>query len=641
MLVATAGHVDHGKTVLIKALTGVDTDRLPEEKARGLTIDLGFAYRELDDGQILGFVDVPGHERFVRNMLSGVAAIDYGLLVIAADDGPMPQTREHLAILNLLGIPAGAIAITKADRVEAGRVDVVASEAEALVAGTALEGAPVFPLAAINGVGVDALSAELIKHANSLKPPPPQGNFRLAIDRSFTVAGAGLIVTGTVFSGEVAVGDRVTLTPGNDTVRVRGIHAQNRTAEVGRQGERCALNIVGGNLDKDRIHRGDWLTSSGGAGETLRIDGTMQLLPTESKPLNHWSAVHLHLGAGFFPGRVALLEARRLEPGETGLVQIVVERPTWAVYGDRFVVRDSSAQRTIGGGTVIDPFGFSKGRAKPERLESLNALNVRDHQQALTSVLRHAANGIPLNEFLRSRNLAENEASQLVQNVPLFRLPGTEGLAFDPSVWEKLQTAITATLGSVHAERPEQVGVTEAEIRTALKGLDAANVTVTRALSALIQGGQIVRDGLLLRLKSHQAQLSDRDAKLWRELRHHITDTALQPPVVAELTHLVRMDKPALETFLQRITARGMLVRVAPNRFLSPKAVATLAGYAEALATGNAEKRFTAKEYRDRSGIGRNLTIQLLEFFDNLGYTRRIGDERIVVKSSREMFGNE
>ncbi len=262
MIIATAGHVDHGKTSLVRAITGVDTDRLPEEKARGLTIDLGFAYHDLANGQRLGFVDVPGHERFIRNMLAGVSGIDYALLVVAVDDGPMPQTEEHLAILDLLGVTQGAVALTKIDRVDRTRVEEVAELTQLMLEPTGLAAAPVFPVSALNGEGVQALQSHLEGTAEAVAARVPSGNFRLAIDRTFTIQGAGLVVTGTVFSGAVALGDQVVLSPLGLPVRVRGIHAQNRSASQGQVGERLALNIAGANVDKSLVHRGDWILAA-------------------------------------------------------------------------------------------------------------------------------------------------------------------------------------------------------------------------------------------------------------------------------------------------------------------------------------------------------------------------------------------
>src|SRR2546427_610484 len=306
MIIGTAGHIDHGKTALIKALTGIDADRLKEEKARGITIDLGYAFYPLPHGAVLGFIDVPGHERFVHNMLAGATGIDFVLLVVAADDGVMPQTREHMEIIELLGVKRGAVALTKIDRVESA------------------------PVAA--------------------SPPPAgaaDGCFRLAVDRCFTLSGSGTVVTGTVFSGSVGVGDHLLVSPPGWEVRVRSIHAQNRAAERGVAGQRCALSLVG--VEKKDIARGDWVLETAVHGPTARFDASLKLPPSAARALRHWTPVHVHLGAAEAMGRVSLLQATGIEPGGSGRAQIVLDRPIGALRGYRFIFSDHDAQQTMQG----------------------------------------------------------------------------------------------------------------------------------------------------------------------------------------------------------------------------------------------------------------------------------------------------
>ncbi|MFC1665874.1 selenocysteine-specific translation elongation factor [Pseudomonadota bacterium] len=348
MIIATAGHIDHGKTALVKVLTGVDTDRLPEEKSRGLTIDIGFAYHSLKDGPVIGFVDVPGHERFVRNMLAGVGGIDFALLVIAADDGPMPQTLEHLAILDLLGVSQGAIALTKTDKVDAARVEQVRSASENVLAGTSLQDVPFYEVSAIENKGVDELREHLESVAREHQLRSSEGYFRLAVDRSFSVAGAGVVVTGTAFAGSVNTGDRLVLSPSGTQIRVRSIHAQNQDNNVGVAGQRLGINISGSGLNAESVHRGEWLLSKNIHRPTRRIDVRLRLLPGETKNFRHWSAVHVHLGAAEVTARIALLEDTVLSPGGNSLGQLVLDDEVGALYGDRFILRDHSAQRTIG-----------------------------------------------------------------------------------------------------------------------------------------------------------------------------------------------------------------------------------------------------------------------------------------------------
>ena len=372
MIVGTAGHIDHGKTALVKALTGVDADRLKEEKARGITIDLGYAYCDLGDGRQLGFVDVPGHERFVHNMLAGATGIDAALLIVSAAEGIKPQTVEHLQIIDLLGLDRGIVALTKADLADDDQLLERMAEVETLLAATSLKGAEIVPVSALSGRGVDELKAKLLALGESSKGAT--GFARLAVDRSFVLSGAGVVVTGTVHAGEIKVDDRLLLTPSGLEARVRSLHAQNRPAEIGRAGERCALNLTGPRLSKDAIRRGDWVVSPELHAPTDRLDVRLSCSTSEGQPMKHWSPVHVHLGAAHVMGRVALLEGDKLAPGDTALAQLVLEDKVGALAGDRVILRDPSAIRTMAGATVIDPFGPPRNRRSERRLAELAAL---------------------------------------------------------------------------------------------------------------------------------------------------------------------------------------------------------------------------------------------------------------------------
>jgi len=353
LIVGTAGHIDHGKTALLQALTGQQGDRRREERERGITIDLGYVYADLGEGSLTGFIDVPGHERFVHNMLAGASGIDCVLLVVAADDGVMPQTREHLAIVELLGIRRALVALTKIDRVEQERIAEVEQQIEDLLATGPLASAPIFPVSSIRGDGIDALRTALIEEAARTAARSDSGHFRQAIDRAFSVTGTGVVVTGTAFAGRVRIGDELLLGPTGKRVRVRGLHAQNREANEAHAGQRVALNLAGERLAVEQIHRGDWLLHPSLHAPTQRIDIDFQLLPGEAHELKHWTPVHVHLGAQDVTARVALLEDASLAPGERAFAQLLLNAPSHAVHGDRIVLRDQSAQRTLGGGRVL------------------------------------------------------------------------------------------------------------------------------------------------------------------------------------------------------------------------------------------------------------------------------------------------
>ena len=630
MLIATAGHVDHGKTILIKALTGVDTDRLPEEKARGLTIDLGFAYQSSASGRRLGFVDVPGHERFIRNMVAGVGAIDFAMLIVAADDGPMPQTREHLAILDLMGLKAGALIITKIDRSTPERVAEVELAAREMVAGSSLSDVPVFCVSAQEGTGVPQLRTHLENTAELIAAPATHGSFRLAVDRSFTVPGAGIVVTGAVFSGEVKVGDRLRLRPGDASARVRSIHAQGEDADVGRTGHRCALNVAGPDLSVENLFRGQWLVGADGGEASTRIDVRLKILVSEEREFGHWTPVHVHMGAGSSTGRVALLGERRLSPGHTGLAQLVTERPLLGVHGDRFVLRDQSARRTIGGGQVIDPFPPLRRRGRDKRIAVLAALEQLDIIAALTNALASDRDGLDLDLFCQARNLTAQEAGALREAVAhhIVTQRGAR-IAYAAQAWRDVRSEVLKNLADWHQQHPDEVGPELTRLRQGLP--DGTPVALSdAALESLLSGGEVVREGVLLRTSGHQPSLPPADARLLDRVRRELGPGDLQPPVVHALAEHLTIQKPALEAFLVRCVRRGQFVRVSDNRFLHPDAVSRLVATVLDLSEAG-QRRFTAKEFRDVSGIGRNFTIQLLEYLDSQGVTRRIGDERAVV----------
>ena len=639
MIVATAGHVDHGKTSLVRALTGIDTDRLPEEKRRNLTIDLGFAYMPLADGGVLGFVDVPGHERFIRNMLCGVAAIDFALLVVAADDGVMPQTREHLAILELMGVAEGAVAITKTDRVDTDRIAEVAEEIELYLDETRLAGAPCFPLSSVAGDGVEGLKAHLDAKAGEIERRPADGHFRLAVDRAFTVVGAGLVVTGTAFSGGVAVGDQLLLSPRRIPVRVRGIHAQDRKAERGRAGERLALNIVGQSLGKDDVARGDWVVAEAAHLPARRIDATVRVLADEARPVAHWTPVHLHLAASDMTGRLALLEAKSLAPGRSGLAQLVLDRPIGAMHGDRFVLRDQSATRTVGGGTVVDILPPARGRARPARLAYLKAVMQPDPSAALQAAIDGAENEVDLVKFARARNLTEAGREDIFAAADMVRLrDGERDLALSKPRWARLKSAVEAALAGWHESNADAIGPTEANLRSAMEPRIAVDL-LKFAIPALEREAVLVREGARVRLPGHRPRMSAADEALWRSLNTLLEEGGTRPPLVSEIAEQTGIDPRRIATFLGRAAKLGLAVGAAKNRYFMPAALRSLAESLEAAAAESADGTVTAASFRDKAGIGRNLAIEVLEYFDKIRFTRRSGNERKILRAADEVFG--
>ena len=637
MIIATAGHIDHGKTALVQALTGVNTDRLPEEKKRGMSIDLGFAYQPITNGKTLGFVDVPGHERFIRNMLAGVTGIDYAMLIIAADDGPMPQTIEHLAILDLLGVSEGIVALTKIDRVEPERLAEAKDEIENILADTCLEGADILPVSAITGDGVEDVRDHLEAMSELLGERVLIGNFRLAIDRCFTVPGAGLVVTGGVFSGKVTVGDQLILSPQGTSVRVRGIHAQNQESETGVVGQRCAANITGGDLNKTDVHRGDWLLAEKVHDPVPRFDARLRVLPSEGRPLKHWTPVHVHLGAAEVPGRVAMLEEKFIAPGESGLVQIVLDRRIGALRNDGFVIRDQSAQRTIAGGRIIDPFGPARGRAKSDRIAFLAAMSKTDANEVLAQLLAQSPLGVDLAHFSVAWNLTPDDQAALWEIVEMVKVgPDENPIGLSPGHFAALGSTTIDVMQGWHGNNPDRPGPGVDALRRILPNRLPLAV-FEGVLRSLVSEKKIMHLGANYCLPGFEPKLDSKDAAMWKRVMPVLENGYTKPPVVHALAEELSLDHRTLEKFLVRSAKLGLVCQVAKNRFLLPEAVLELGDIVEAL--GANENTFGVVEFRDHSNIGRNLAIEVLEFFDKSGFTWRTGDVRKVLKTVSEVFG--
>jgi selenocysteine-specific elongation factor len=639
MIVGTAGHIDHGKTALVKALTGVDADRLAEERARGITIDLGFAYLPLEDGRIAGFVDVPGHERFVHNMLAGAAGIDAVLLVVAADDGPMPQTVEHLQIADLLGIARGLVALTKADLAGSDRRNEVAAAIHDLLAGTGLEGSEIVPVSVVTGEGLDELRVWLQETSEALGARATDARFRLAVDRCFTVAGAGTVVTGTVFAGRIGVGASVHVVPTGLEARVRAIHAQNRPAEVGMAGQRCALNLAGAKITKEAIHRGDWVVDPATQVTTARLDATCTLLASEPRPLAHWTPVHLHLAASHVPGRVALLQGQPIRPGEEGRIQLVLDRPIAALRGDRFVLRDTSARRTMGGGLVLDVRAPRRRRRTPERLAVLGALEEDQPAASLGRLLALPPGWIDLSAFVEDRNLAPPQQEALVEQLGLVRLrAGERVVAMAAPGWTGLRARLRELLVTFHRDNPDLAGIPAERLRLLLPGRLPAPAFAA-ALQALAKAGAVALDGAWVRLPEHTVRLKPEDERLWRQVAPLLERERFRPPRVRDVANDLRVPEAAVRRLMKLLARMGRVEEVAHDHFFLRTTVAEMAGIAAAIAAGKPSGEFTAADLRDRLDNGRKVAIQILEFFDRHGVTLRRGDLRRVSQDRVGLFG--
>jgi len=626
MIVATAGHIDHGKTSLVKTLTGVDTDRLPEEKARGISIDLGFAYLPLPGGATIGFVDVPGHERFIRNMLAGVCGIDFALLVVAADDGIMPQTVEHLQILDLLRVEQGAVAITKSDRVDASRVAEVAENVQALLAATTLAGAPVMPVSAVTGAGVPELRALLERESRTHATRQAEGeHFRLAIDRVFSIAGSGTVVTGTVFNGTVRTGDRVVISPSGTEVRVRGLQKRSTAAEAATAGERCALNLTG--TDLTGIARGDWALAAPLHKPTRRIDARVTVLPSEPHPLKHWMPVHLHLATSDVTARLAIRRGAALAPGATEVVQLILDKPVSTLRGDRFILRDQSASRTLGGGIVIDPLAPATRRSSPARRAELAALEQADPATALAQLLLQPDCSVDLVRFEMLYNLVPQRARELYQAADLVQLGKDHPVGITRGRHAAIQQAMLAALVDFHGKQPQAPGLELEALRT-----QSAPTLPVESFNAVLRelgdARKLEVSSNLARLPGHNATANSADEKLWQIVRPALESAGYAPPPVKELALQLQIKEAILRDFLHRKSKGGDVQKVTAERFYPRTTLAALAAIAQNTAQAQASGSFTAAQYRDATGTGRSLAIEILEHLDRIGITQRLGDAR-------------
>lgn len=628
MIVCTAGHIDHGKTALVRALTGIDADRLAEEKARGITIDLGFAYQPMPDGSVMGFVDVPGHERFVHNMLAGVSGMDFALLVVAADDGVMPQTREHLNILDLLGLSRGLVALTKADLADAGRLAVVEREIRDVLATTSLADAPIMAVSSVTGQGVAEIAAVL---AGTAADPARRdgGGFRLAVDRAFTIAGAGVVVTGTAFSGDVAVGDRLVLTPSGREVRVRALHAQNRKAERGGAGQRLALNLAAPQLTKDDIPRGEWVVEAALHHPVDRFDAIFRLLPQEARALAHWTPVHLHLGAAHVSGRIALLEGDGLAPGESALAQLVLDRPLGALAGDRFILRDQSARRTIGGGRVIDLFPPHRGRRTPARIDVLRAQSLCRPQAVLDALLGQSPGWVDLDRFRLQWNRPEIGTGGMV---------AAGRFGFSAVAWGDFRRRLVEALSRHHEANPDQPGLQGPRLRSALDPKLPADLFAC-LIQAAVADGAVAGDGAWFRLPGHEVRLSPADEALWDEAEPLLAAERFRPPRVRDLARELDAGEADVRGLMKRLARMGKVVLIAQDHYFLRPVVAEMASIAAGCAKNARDGWFATAQFRDCLDNGRKVAIQILEYFDRVGLTLRKGDLRKVREDRLTLFG--
>lgn len=605
MIIATAGHVDHGKTTLLQALTGVNADRLPEEKKRGMTIDLGYAYWPQADGRVIGFIDVPGHEKFLSNMLAGVGGIDHALLVVACDDGVMAQTREHLTILQLTGKPTLTVVLTKADRVDETRVDAVKNAVMAMLGEAGWQNAEIFVTAATADIGIEALREHL--QALPERPHPRHHRFRLAIDRAFTVKGAGLVVTGTALSGEVNVGDTLWLTGAEKPMRVRGLHAQNQPTQMAFAGQRIALNISG-NAEKTDISRGDWLLTE----KPLQaIERVIVELQTHT-PLQQWQPLHIHHAASHVTGRISLLE--------DNLAELVLDVPLWLAENDSLVLRDISARTTLAGARAIALHAPRRGKRQPAYLEWLHHLEQQQNDnQVLDVVLERGA--VSLKAFAWARQLTTSGMQALLTRPDYIQAGGS---LLSDKVAERWQEKLLATLERYHQQHDDQPGPGRERLRR--MALPAEDEPLVLALmEKMRREGKLVSRQGWLHLPDHNPGFSEQQQALWQQIEGLFGD---DPWWVRDLAAEIKQDEQTVRQLLRSAAQLGLVTAILKDRYYRNDRIQA---FANLIRERDQTKGSTsAADFRDQLGVGRKLAVQILEYFGRIGFTRRHGNDHLL-----------
>ena len=624
MIFATAGHVDHGKTSLLTALTGHDADRLPEEKKRGMTIDLGYVYLPLDDGRVAGFIDVPGHEKFLANMLCGLSGIPHALLIIAADDGIMPQTREHLAILQLSGIPRLTVVISKCDLVDETTLQAQSLAVRHWLQDSPWPDAPLFHVSSLQGLGIAQLRQHLL---DSLPPPrPPRGQrFRLAIDRAFSLSGAGLVVTGTALNGQVAVGDRLWLSGRDTQVRVRSLHVQNTAAESGQAGQRIALNLAG-DVQKQDIQRGDWLFDIQPPAPSQRI--TVQLHAIAA--LKHWQAVHIHHAARHITGRVCLLDHSQLAATQSGLAELVLDQALWLADGDRLILRDASARHTIAGAQVLELQVPERGKRQSARLDYLRQLLVPAQTLAEQLQRQSAQQAVALDAFAWAKQLDRQAMQALLSSSQGQQV---EGWLYHPEHWQSLQHTLLERLTMLHQQQPDQLGASRGRLRR-LALPRQTEAAVNLLLNQLLQQGRLCQTRGWLHLPEHVLSFTAQEQEQWQRLAPCFAGSEAQ--WVRDLACQHAMEEADMRRLLHKAARLGHVVAVVQDRYFSTRHVHHMADIIRTLCEqhGHAD----AASFRDQLGYGRKLAIQILEFYDRSGFTRRLADRHLLRESM--LFGS-
>jgi selenocysteine-specific elongation factor len=630
LILGTAGHIDHGKTSLVKALTGIDTDRLKEEKARGITIELGFAHLELPGGIRFGIVDVPGHERFVRTMVAGVGGMDLVLLVIAADEGIMPQTREHLEICQLLGVKRGIVVLTKKDMVDPDWLDLVTEEVRDYLEDSFLAGAPIVAVSSRTGDGIEQLKAELVRMAGEIEQKRLDTPFRLPVDRVFTVTGFGTVVTGTLLSGAITVGDEVEILPTGQGCRVRGVQSFGAKVEKGGAGERLAVNLQG--VDHSEVERGAVVVPKGLYRPTSAVDVRLNYLASMQKELKHRAMVRLHSATYEVPAKVILFDRDTLQPGESAYVQLRLARPVLLLPGDPFVLRTYSPQATLGGGTVLDPAPPRRRRRSAEALELLGAVESGADQERIRLLVESSLlSGISVQEMVNRSGMSgkriEAALAPLLSTGAVIQVVKEPRIFLGRDAFASLKQRLSGELKEYLDENPMQEGIGKEELKSRIPKRSDPRF-FGPVLAAMEKDGLAQSDREIVRLPGRKAGVTRDKAELHGMLEQALQKGWMEAPTVKELCDLLGCSEKELLDHANLLAREGKAAKIKPDVFYAPGAVAEIK---EKLVTHLKENGdITPPQFRDLTGLSRKFMIPLLEYFDQEKVTMRVGDKRVL-----------
>jgi selenocysteine-specific elongation factor len=632
-VIGTAGHVDHGKTALIKALTGIDTDRLKEEKQRGITIELGFASLTLPSGQTLGIVDVPGHEKFIKNMVSGAAGIDLVIMVIAADEGIMPQTKEHLYICSLLGISKGVIALTKTDLVEKDWLNLVQSEITDFMGGTFLEGAPIVPVSAVKEEGLTDLIKALDSMTSKLAEKTDDGIFRLPVDRVFTMKGFGTVVTGTLVSDEIKTGEEVQILPENITARIRGIQVHNQPVEVAWSGQRTAINLQG--IEKSIINRGNVLVRPQTIWPSQRLDVFVEYLASNSKILKNRTLARLHTGTSEIISRIILLGKDELVPGNKAFAQLVLSEKDVVVAGDHFVLRSYSPITTIGGGQIIDPLPKKHKRLNNKIIEELNLLREGNLQEKISIILeRTGYTGINLQRLAFRLGVKAKKIKEALESLfsgkKAFLLDSDETTVISAYFFNKLEEIIVDNVSDYHKKNPLKEGISKEELKGSLEN-DISPKLFNMVLNSLNKKGTIVSDKDNVRMAKHQVELAGDLDSLRQDITKIYNQAGLTPPSLNDVLNNLKDQKAKVHSIISLMLKEGDLIKINEDLCFARDHLNKLQNeYTQMLIK---DGKATPASFKELTGLSRKYIIPLMEYFDMNKLTVRVGDHRVLRKN--------